>query len=135
MTRVFSTVPALMLALILSGCGGGATHEALADQTVGVFKNMVTSMEGIKDKASWETAKPKLTKLVDQLKTIGTSLKKLGEPTAEAKKALDAKMEKEMGALLPKLMGMGKNFASDKDLTAEVQGFMQNLMKDMPKFK
>ena len=104
-----------LASLGLSQCGGGETHEKIMKDMISVMNRMGDTLSGIKDKASAEAAKGKLTALVDEMKAVKARMDKIGEPTGKLSADLKAKYEKEMMAAVGKMsQGMIKAMAADE---------------------
>ena len=94
-----------LASLGLSQCGGGETHEKIMKDMISVMNRLGDLMGGIKDKATAEAAKPKLSALVDELKAVKARMDKIGEPKGKLADDLKAKYEKEMKAAMEKFTG------------------------------
>ena len=106
-----------LASLGLSQCGGGETHEKIMKDMISVMNRMGDTLSGIKDKASAEAAKGKLTALVDEMKAVKARMDKIGEPTGKLSADLKAKYEKEMMAAVGKMsQGMIKAMAAGPEM-------------------
>lgn len=132
--RTLALLTLAFLPFSLAACGGN-THEALADQTITHFKTIVSTLDGVKDKASWDAAKPALDKVMTALEGIGKKMKDMDEPDEETKKKLNEKMGKEMSSVMSKLMASGQKFAKMPDVAQDFGKFMQDMGKRMDAMK
>ncbi len=89
---------AIILALAL-GCGNGGgggvsvgSYDQACDQTVSAMKELGDLLDKVTDKASAESAKPKLEALAQRLAGIAEGVEKLGPPKGGAVRGLDEKM-------------------------------------------
>lgn len=95
-------LPTLML---LGGAGcSGDSRESLAADSMSTMKEMVATLETVKDQASAKAAKPKLTSLAQEMNSLQQRQAKLPAPSEEETKALMTKQGKEREELLQKLM-------------------------------
>jgi hypothetical protein len=85
--------------LVAVGCGGAeprgpdlSTHEGIADALVEVKQDLADALDGIRDKATAEAAKPALQEIAKRENDVWAALEKLGEPGDEEKKRLDARV-------------------------------------------
>lgn len=92
-------LPIVFLAIV-AGCGGGKvdSHKEGAEQANDVADDMVKILSGVKDKASAESAKPKLEALGKKMEDIMDQMQKLGPAT-------DPKVQSEMMGVLAKVAG------------------------------
>jgi hypothetical protein len=103
MKRVSITLLTLSM-LVLVGCDSKPTHESLMKDAIAVMKEWATVLEGVKDEASAEVAKPKLQAINAKMKDLKTKADTLGKPPAEEEKRLKEKYEPEFKQVLDKLM-------------------------------
>ncbi len=123
-----------LLPFCLLACGGGNTHEALAKQSLATMDKLATTLEGVKDKASWDAAKPALEKVLDTLGGIATKVKALPKPDAAMSKKLQESLGKQMGDIQKRMMGATMKLATIKEIGPDVATFMKKMgqrMKDM----
>lgn len=102
---------AIVLALV-AGCGNGETagsgggsigsYDAAADEAVELMNKYGGILDGVKDKASAEAAKPKLEDLATRLQGIVTDVEKLGPPSSDAVRKTGDKMQAALESLGPK---------------------------------
>jgi len=96
---------ALAMVLTLSLCAGcGDSREDLAEESVDTLKDLVATLDGVKDEASAKSAKPELEKLVKQLNDLNERQEKLGMPDEAEFKKIEEKHGKEMEELQRKLV-------------------------------
>lgn len=124
-----------ILPLFLASCGGAETHEALAEQSVKAMGNLATALEGAKDKATWEAAKPKLEKVMTTLEEIGKKVKALPKADDATEKKIKDKIGTEMGAVQKRMMEAAMKLAAIPEIAPDVQKFMADMGKRMSDFK
>jgi hypothetical protein len=108
----------MVLALALcAGCGGDS-REDLAGESVDILKELVTTLDGVKDEASANSAKPKLEKLVKEMNDLNERQEKLGMPTEEEFKEIEQKYGKQMEELQQKFAGNVLRIAFDPKIQA-----------------
>ena len=85
--------------LLLAACGNGKidSHKEGVEAANDVADDMVKVLNGVKDKASAESAKPKLEALGKKMEGIMDQMQKLGPPT-------DPKMQGEMMSMMAKVV-------------------------------
>jgi hypothetical protein len=74
-----------------AACGGGGTHESLAEQGLLHLERFGALLEGVKDEASAKAAAPQLEALVGQLLDTKAAVEKLPAKSPELEQALNAK--------------------------------------------
>lgn len=95
----------VMMALMVGpGCGGD-THESLAAESMPLMKEMVDTLQTVKDEASAKTAKPKLQSIVTKMKSINERQAKLPAMTEAQMKSMIDKYGKEMEEMQKKMVG------------------------------
>ncbi|MCB9882663.1 MAG: hypothetical protein H6832_12500 [Planctomycetes bacterium] len=120
--------------LLLSSCSG-PSHEALMEQTTDQLTKVADTLESVKDKASWEAAKPKLDAVMTSIESIGKEVKALGEPDAETKKKLDEKMTKSMASFTQRMGAAMQKLMQVEGIGEDVQKFMTDFSKRMSAMK
>ncbi len=125
----------LTLALTLAACGGGNSHEALMQASVGQMTKFAEALEGVKDKASWEATKPKLESVLTEMESIGKKVKALGEPDEATKKAIGDAMTKQMGDVQQRLMQASMKVMQVEGIGEDVGKFMTNFRERMKSTK
>jgi Sec-independent protein translocase protein TatA len=122
------TIPALalvaLLAFVVGGCESKPTHESVMKDMVGKMKEFVSTLEGVKDEASAEAAKPKLQALNKEMKELQTKASQLPKASPEEEKRLRDKYEPELKELMPKMMAAGMKIAMDPKLSAILKDSM-----------
>lgn len=101
MKRYLLTLAVICSLLLCSGCGD--TYESLAEESVSVMKQLLATLESVKDGASARAAKPKLQALDEEMKDIEKRMSALGTPSEADIEALDASIGKEMEELSMKI--------------------------------
>lgn len=96
----------------LPACGGGNSHEAVAEKMASVMNEFASILATVKDDASAKTAATKLTSLGTKIKSINIQLDKLPEPSDEVKKKLEAKFEGVQKKVMDEMMRIGLNIPS-----------------------
>jgi hypothetical protein len=105
MTRSFFTVATIALTLVVAGCGD--SRESLAEEGVSTMKELVATLDGVKDASTAKAAKSKIQSLVSKLDDLKARMDKLGANPSEEKALQDKygkEMEEQMGKLLPAMM-------------------------------
>jgi hypothetical protein len=87
---------------VLAACNGGSgavisSHEQAAGETLKEMDRFAGILEGIKDQASAEAAKPAFEALKKDLDALIQAVDKLGEPSAEEAKKASGKLEAGIG--------------------------------------
>ena len=115
-----TTAMAVVLALVLAGCGGkeeggapapqpppaasGGDHEEVMKSMVAVFGDYAATLATVKDKATAQAAKPKLQGLVLRMQAVQNRMAALGEPSEAEKQRLKEKYEAAMAEAMQKMM-------------------------------
>ena len=94
----------LMFALLVVGSGCKDTHAKLADESMPIMRDMVATIETIKDEATAKSAKPKLEAIAKKMKSLEERRNKLPAPTEAEFKAMLEKHGKEMEELQMKMV-------------------------------
>ncbi|MFI5403478.1 MAG: hypothetical protein ACHQ1G_11115 [Planctomycetota bacterium] len=100
---------AIVLALV-AGCGNGeaggggsvGSYDAAADKAIELMNKYGSILDGVKDKATAEAAKPKLEDLAKRLQGLVTDVERLGPPRDGAARGVDEKMQAALESLGPK---------------------------------
>ena len=120
------------LAIALSGCGGGDTHQKVADDVFKVMERMSNAMGSITDKASAEKAVAEMKTVAGDMKSLGERAKKLGEPSGEVKTELEASMKAKTEELQKKMAGsMMKIAAAGPEAMEVLQAGMKEIGPSM----
>jgi hypothetical protein len=112
---------ALALLLCCGGCGGGHTHQSLAGEAITTMKEMVATLDGVKDQASARSAKPKLKSLMEKLNNINDRQSKLAAPSEQEVKSIETRYGKEMQDLQMKMAGHMMRIAFDPAIANELR--------------
>lgn len=118
MKHVLALTAVLML-FVVAGCGD--SRESLAEESMSTMKDMVDTLETVKDEASAKAAKPKLQSIADKMKDIEKRQREIGMPNEKEMKELGAKYGKEMEEIQKKLMGQMMRIAFDPKIQAQLQ--------------
>lgn len=102
-TRLLASITA-SIALVLSACSAGDSHEKVADDTLKIMERMSTAMTSITDKATAEKAVADMKVIANDMKAISERAKKLGEPSTDVKTRIDASMKVKAEELQKKMM-------------------------------
>lgn len=132
--KTLITSALLSLALMLASCGSAdAGASALKTITDGLAK-VTTSFNGIKDKASAETAIGLAEKTLPSAKTAFESLSKLGSAAGapDAVKGLLTKATEQFGGFKSMLGGLAAKFAGKADISKLIGDKLPALMKMLP---
>ena len=117
--KTLLAITTLAMFLCTSGCGGDS-HESLAGESMATMKELVATFDGIKDKESAKSAKPRLKSLVEKMNSINDRQAKLDAPSEAQVKAIDDKHGKEMEDLQMKMTGHMMRIAFDPKIQAEL---------------
>jgi hypothetical protein len=117
MKRLVPLVASVMFVLC-AGCGD--SHESLGKESITTLKQLVATLEGVKDEASAKSAKPKLKSLMEQLNDINAREAKLGAPTEAEIKSMEAKYGSEMEELQAKFASNMMRIAFDPKIQSEL---------------
>ncbi len=102
-TKLLASIAA-SIALVLSACSAGDSHEKVADDTLKIMERMSTAMTTITDKATAEKAVADMKVIANDMKAVSERAKKLGEPSADVKARIDASMKVKAEELQKKMM-------------------------------
>ena len=108
------TLAVMAMLLVCSGCGD--SREAVAEDGMANMKELVATLDTVKDEASAKAAKPKLEKLVKQMNEIKERQTKLGDPTEAEMKSLMEKHGDEMEALQKKMVTVMMRIQFDPEI-------------------
>lgn len=93
-----------VLCLALPACGGPSDpHEAFIVDSLALMNDMVTTLEGVSDKAGLEAAVPTLKAYSARAEALQKRMKEIGKPTADKEKALEEKYKPRMAPLMERL--------------------------------
>jgi hypothetical protein len=118
MKRLVSFLVISMLA-VLPGCGGDS-HESLGAESMTVMKDLIATLDGIKDEASAKAAKPKLVSLTEKMQKINERQAKLPALTEADMKAMESKYGKEMEELQPRMVAAMMRLQFDPAIQKEL---------------
>jgi hypothetical protein len=108
--RLLATMVIVSLSL-MTGCDRSPTHDSIMEDTVTVMEDFGKTLATVKDEASANSAKPKLTELSGKMKALKTEADKMAKPTsekeAELKKKYEDRMTKAMGTIMGEMMRIG----------------------------
>lgn len=122
-----SVIAFFFMALVFTSCSPD-TKEKVAEDAFSAMEEVMTVLEGVKDKATAEAASPKLKKLVDKVEGIKARQKALSITDEDFKKEMEKqkdRMGKLMGKMLPTLM----KISADKEVEAIIGESMKKIMK------
>lgn len=130
MGKMMTFAAALVMAMLLTGCGGDS-HEKVMGDMVGQMKEFAGTLETIKDEASAKAASDKLNKIAASMKDLKARADKLGKPSADVEKALKEKYEKDMTEVMGKFMGSAMRIGMNPELGKHVEKAMEEVGKSM----
>jgi hypothetical protein len=113
---VLTVVAALCLC---NGCGGD-THESLAGEAISTQKDLLATLETVKDQETAKAAKSKLQALATKMKDIEARQTKLGTPNEAQFKAIGDKYGKEMEEVQTKMVGVMMRVMLDPKIQGEL---------------
>lgn len=122
-----------------SGGGGGGSsaapakdsHEAAVNDMAGLLEELVTILEGAKDKATAEAAAEKLAGLESKFVKLGERMQALGEPAADKAKELEEKMKEKMQPLMQRMMATMMGLATNQEVQAIIGPAMEKIQGTM----
>lgn len=82
MGKMMTFAAALVMAMLLTGCGGD-THEKVTVDMGKITDELATVLEGVKDEASAKSALSKIESIKSRMEDLGKRMKALGPPKAE----------------------------------------------------
>ena len=123
-----SSLLAISILVVCPGCGGDS-HESLAADSVKAMKELVATLDTIKDEASAKAAKSKLVSLSQQMTKINERQAKLPAPTEADVKAMESKYGKEMEELQPKMVAAMMRIQFDPAIQKELSDIDMKGMK------
>jgi hypothetical protein len=127
MKGLISLLVILMLG-VCPGCGGDS-HESLAGESLKLMKELVATLEGIKDEASAKAAKPKLVSVTQQMQKLNERMAKLPKPAEGDLKSMESKYGKEMEELQPKMVAAMMRIQFDPAIQKELSDIDMKGMK------
>jgi hypothetical protein len=112
-----------------TGCGKGPdNHAQAAKDVITELQSASDAMAGITDKASADTAAPKINDAADKIDTISLRIKKLPHPTQAENDSISAEVQPQMAAVTSKMQSSIVRLSS-------VPGAMQSLIGPMKRLK
>jgi hypothetical protein len=127
MKHVIGLVTTALL-LLAGGCGGDS-HQSLADESMATMKEMVATLDNIKDEASAKSNKSRLKAILQKMNGINDRQAKLPAPTEADLKAMEARHGKEMEELQTKMAGHMMRIAFDPKISAELKDLDEEFAK------
>ncbi len=108
--RIRWNLPLLVAAM---GCGGGlGSHEEATDAWIKAMDELMTVLEGIKDKDGVEAARPEVERIMERVEEAKAASAVLGEPGAEDRKRMGQRVAaaqkdhaRRMGKIQERLQG------------------------------
>ena len=102
------TVLAGLLALVFVVVGCGDKHESATKEMLGNLEDMNSVLDGVKNEADLDAAKPELDEIGERIKALTERMKKMGKPPKAREEALESKYkertEKVIGDLTKNMM-------------------------------
>jgi len=126
-----AVMSSIAVAMLFTSCGKKDTAESVTDEMLSKFDELVTSLEGVKDKASAEKSAKEIDAIGEDFLELAKRLEALPEPSEEEKKALDDKMDKAMDAKQKKMGEAMKGFMSDPEAAKIVMEAMTGFGEKM----
>lgn len=103
-SHILAAVGATLL-LAFGGCSGGDSREKLVDEIAMQMDRMATALGSVADKASAERAMTDMKAIVGEMKKIAAHAKALGQPGADLRAKLDAKLKAKVAELQERMAG------------------------------
>jgi len=120
MKRILTVLPLLF---VFAACGAEG-QKAIQDQIISKANEIPKILEGIKDKASWDAAKPALEKVVGAVSGLKDKLGKL--PAVEGADKLKGELETGMSGVKDKVMAaLGK--MGNVDFLGQIKDVLKKL--------
>ena len=127
MKGLISLLAILMLG-VCPGCGGDS-HASLAGESLTMMKDLIATLETVKDEASAKAAKPKLVSLTQKMQSINERQAKLPALSEADVKAMESKYGKEMEELQPKMVAAMMRIQFDPAIQKELSDIDMKGMK------
>jgi hypothetical protein len=121
----------LVLALALTGCGD--SRDSVIKDSISDMKKLVDVLKGIKDEASAKSAADRIKAITENMKAIKARADKLGKPSPEEDKALQAKYETEMKSITTDMGREMLRITMDPALREPMMQAMEQLQEAMRK--
>ena len=121
-----------IVAALLSSCGGGASHEELADEMMGLMEEYADAIGSIKDEASADKAAEELEKIGGRMQELAERAQEMPDPSPEVQARIDKKMEEKEKALIGKIMGAMAPLAANPELLKRIEPAMAKIQAIMP---
>ncbi|HVT89333.1 MAG TPA: hypothetical protein VHD56_10805 [Tepidisphaeraceae bacterium] len=126
MKRMLVLTSVIML-MVCTGCGD--SHEKLAAESISTMKELIATLDNVKDEASANSAKSTLKSLMDKMNSINLRQSKLPAPSEAEIKAMEAKYGKEMEELARKLQANMMRVTFDSKIAPILQSIEQDMKK------
>jgi hypothetical protein len=109
--RFATTLIALATLLFTAGSALADSHEAVADDAMVQMERMVTALGTVTDKVTAEKAVQQLMDVATELKKIAARAKAVGQPSAEIKAKIEAKMKSKQEDFMKKMVAVQQGIA------------------------
>ena len=127
MTVFKSLISACLMAVLFASCGADS-KEKVTEDALSAMEEMVTILEGVKDKATAETAKPKLEALAKKVEGLKDRQKALNISDDDMKKEMEKHKER-MGKLMGKMMATMMKIGTNKEINEVLGETMSKINK------
>ena len=133
MKTLKASFAALFTIIALSSCGGGPTHEEVANDLMDTMEEFADAIASVKDEATADKAAAEIEKIAEKMKELKAKADKLGDPPADVEAKIKESMEERTKAMQTKMMGMMGTMLSKPELMEKLKPAMdkmEELMKD-----
>jgi len=120
-------IPTLIVCALLFAACGGDPHEKAANDALDAMEEIVTTLEGVTDKASAEAARSKLEKLQVEMKATTEKAKALGDLPPEKAAELAEKMGARSQELMQRMMAAMMKIQSNPEAAAALDKTLDNM--------
>lgn len=111
--------------LVLSGCGGGDSHEAVMNDTVSAMNSVADAVESIEDEASAKAAITKIKAQLSTMEAIKKRAKGMSDPSEDVQKKLLADFMPKMMKVQQRLMKAAPKLIKYPDVAKALQDFQK----------
>lgn len=121
----------VLMAVALTGCGGGDTAESVAKDMLTNLKEMGAILTSVTDEASAEAAVPKIEALRASMRDCAARAKKVPKIDAAQEAKIDQMMQAGMMEAMQSIGTAQERLASKPELMAIIQPAMEGMDSDL----